>query len=174
MTRFAFILFLVASTMAAPAQTPPSQAEIAAYEGLFKAAHDGDVAEVQALVSTGADLNARDPKGRAPVHIAAFASNDDALRALAVAGADMNALDGQAYDVVTIAAVADDPALMSLAIELGNDQGRPLAFAELDGLGQLGPVFLLAAFHFREFGDQLRAWLMSQVGLHGHLLRFQP
>ena len=31
----------------------------------------------------------------------------------------MNALEGQAYDVVTIAAVADDPELMSLAIELG-------------------------------------------------------
>ena len=139
MTRFAFILFLVASTVAAPAQTPPSQAEIAAYEGLFKAAHDGDVAEVQALVSSGADLNARDPKGRAPVHIAAFASNDDALRALAVAGADMNALDGQAYDVVTIAAVADDPALMSLAIELGNDPG--LMTSPYDGTA------LIAAAH---------------------------
>jgi hypothetical protein len=45
------------------------------------------------------------------------------LRALAEAGANMNALEGQAYDAVTIAAVADDPELMSLAIELGNDPG---------------------------------------------------
>ena len=35
----------------------------------------------------------------------------------------MNVLEHQAYDVVTIAAVADDPELMSLAIELGNDPG---------------------------------------------------
>ncbi|MEY8843447.1 ankyrin repeat domain-containing protein [Cribrihabitans sp. XS_ASV171] len=35
----------------------------------------------------------------------------------------MNALEHRAYDVVTIAAVADDPELMSLAIELGNDPG---------------------------------------------------
>ncbi|MBM3561141.1 MAG: ankyrin repeat domain-containing protein, partial [Alphaproteobacteria bacterium] len=42
------------------------------------------------------------------------------IHRLAAAGADMNALDGRAYDVVTIAAVANDPALLSLAIELGN------------------------------------------------------
>ena len=45
------------------------------------------------------------------------------IMALAEAGADMNALEHRAYDVVTIAAVADDPDLMSLAIELGNDPG---------------------------------------------------
>ena len=45
--------------------------------------------------------------GRTPAHVAAFASEDDALRALAAAGADLNALEGQAYDVVTIAAVAE-------------------------------------------------------------------
>ena len=56
-----------------------------------------------------------------PAHVAAFASHDQALRALAEAGADMNALEGRAYDVVTIAAVADDPDLMSLATELGNE-----------------------------------------------------
>lgn len=46
----------------------------------------------------------------------------------------MNALEHRAYDVVTIAAVADDPELMSLAMELGNaevarrliDVGAPL------------------------------------------------
>ena len=32
----------------------------------------------------------------------------------------MNALDGQVYDVLTIAAVADDPELVSLAMQLGN------------------------------------------------------
>ena len=52
--------------------------------------------------------------------MAAFASNDEALRALAAAGADMNALEDQAYDVLTIAAVADDADLVSLALELGN------------------------------------------------------
>ena len=58
---------------------------------------------------------------------------------LADAGADMNALDGQAYDVVTIAAVADNPDLMSLAIELGNDPG--LTTSPYDGTA------LIAAAH---------------------------
>ena len=54
-------------------------------------------------------------------HVAAFASQDDALRILAESGADMNALEGQAYDVVTITAVAGDPELMSFAIAPGNN-----------------------------------------------------
>ena len=52
--------------------------------------------------------------------MAAFASNDAALKALATAGADMNALDNQVYDVLTIATVANDPELVSLALHLGN------------------------------------------------------
>lgn len=105
------------------AQTAPSAREVADYDGLFRAAHQGDVARIKQLVAAGADVNARDSRNRTPAHIAAFASEDDALRALAEAGADMNALEYQAYDVVTIAAVADDPELMSLAIDLGNDPG---------------------------------------------------
>jgi len=111
---------LLAFASAAWGQSPPSQADIAQYSGLHKAAHDGDVTAIRRLIAAGADINARDTHGRAPIHVAAFASNDDALRALAQGGADMNALEDQAYDVVTIAAVADDPELMSLAIKLGN------------------------------------------------------
>ncbi len=114
---------LLATTAAAGAQTAPSPAEIAAYEGLQRAAQDGDAEEARRLAASGADLDRRDRNGRTPAHIAAFASNDAVLEALARAGADMNALDGQVYDVVTIAAVADDPELVSLAIALGNDPG---------------------------------------------------
>lgn len=121
MLRAIIVPTLLATTIAAQAQTAPSTSEIAAYKGLHRAAQNGDAAEISRLAAAGMDINARDRQGRTPAHVAAFASNDDALRALAQAGADMNALDGQAYDVVTIAAVADDPELMSLAIALGND-----------------------------------------------------
>lgn len=123
MRLLAFIAILIGAGYAANAQTAPSASEIADYEGLFLAAHEGDADAIRRLARSGADLEARDARGRTPIHVAAFASQDDALRALAEAGADMNALEGQAYDVVTIAAVANDPELMSLAIELGNDPG---------------------------------------------------
>lgn len=105
---------------AAVAQMAPSETEVAAYTGILRAAHDGDVGAIARLVASGADLSVRDGNQRTAVHVAAFASQDAALRDIAKAGADMNALDGQAYDAVTIAAVADDPELMALAINLGN------------------------------------------------------
>jgi ankyrin repeat protein len=107
-------------THGATAQTAPSEAEVAAFDGLHRAAHLGDLEAIRTLVAEGADLDARDGNGRTPAHVAAFASNDDALEALAAAGADMNALDNQIYDVLTIAAVADDPDMVSLALHLGN------------------------------------------------------
>lgn len=123
MLRMILFSALLCAAIAARAQTAPSVSEIAAYGGLQQAAQSGDAGEIRRIAATGADVDRRDSHGRTPAHIAAFASNDEALRALAEAGADMNAMEDQAYDVVTIAAVADDPELMSLAIELGNDPG---------------------------------------------------
>ena len=77
----------------------------------MRAAQAGNVAEINRLVAEGADVNLRDESACTPIHVAAFASHDDALRALAAVGADMNALDNRAYDVVTIAAEANDPEL---------------------------------------------------------------
>ncbi len=116
--RTVLLFFLLAG--AAGAQTPPSAAEIAAYEGLHAAAARNDAAGVAALAAAGADLGARDGAGRTAVHVAAFASAEAALAALAAAGADMNGLDGERYDAVTIAAVADDPEAMSAALAAGN------------------------------------------------------
>jgi ankyrin repeat protein len=105
----------------ATGQTAPSASDIASYTGLHLAAHEGDVAEINRLLSAGADPDVRDRAQRTPAHVAAFASHDDVIAALAAGGADMNALENRVYDVLTIAAVADDPELVRLAIELGND-----------------------------------------------------
>jgi ankyrin repeat protein len=112
-------IMILGVVLAASAQIPPSQHEIDHYRGLHAAAHSGDVTMIQALVDSGADLEARDPAGRTPIHIAAFASQDAAVKALAEAGANLNALENQAYDIVTIAAVADDLELVDLALSLG-------------------------------------------------------
>lgn len=139
MRILSFVLAVVFPLLPAMAQVPPNAMEQADYSGLHRAALDGYVSTIRRLAAEGADLEARDGKGRTPVHVAAFASNDEALVALAEAGADMNALEGQAYDAVTIAAVADDPEMMTLAIELGNDPG--LVTSPYDGTA------LIAAAH---------------------------
>ena len=112
--------------LAAPglAQSAPSDADIASYDGLHLAAHRGDAKAIAKLAAEGADLKARDGSGRTPLHVAAYGSHEDAVRALAKAGADLNALEGQAYDIVTIAAVARDVEMVDLALTLGTKAGN--------------------------------------------------
>lgn len=109
---------LLAATPAA-AQTAPSAAEVAAYRGLHAAAQRGDAAEIARLAATGASLDARDPQGRTPLHVATFARQRTAVRALAQAGARLDLLENERYDAVTIAAVADDPETLALLLSLG-------------------------------------------------------
>ncbi|SEQ84451.1 hypothetical protein SAMN05428995_11054 [Loktanella sp. DSM 29012] len=120
MIRIIQSLLLIVLATAAQTQTAPSVSEIAAYDGLFSAANENDVETILRLADAEADLDARDQAGRTPAHVAAFASNEAALRALSETGADMNALENRVYDVLTIAAVADDPEMVSLAMGLGN------------------------------------------------------
>ncbi len=107
-------------TMApAAAQTGPTPAEAARYQGLHAAAHRGDAAQIAKLAAARADLNARDGNGRTPLHVAAFAKQRGAIQALAKAGADLNLLEGDRYDGVTIASVADDEETLRVLLALG-------------------------------------------------------
>ena len=103
------------------AQTLPSAAEIAGYQGLHQAAQRGDAGEITKLIAGGANPDPRDGNSRTPLHLAAFARQHDAMRALAAGNADPRALDSQRYDCITIAAVADDLATMKIAIAIGGD-----------------------------------------------------
>ena len=100
------------------AQVPPSASETAAYAGLFAAAARGDAAGIARLAAAGASVQARDGRGRTPLHVAAHAAQGDALRALATVGADPNALDFDRYDIATIAAVANDLPTLRVALEV--------------------------------------------------------
>jgi ankyrin repeat protein len=117
---------LLAVFFSAPisAQVPPSAAEIAAYSGMHAAAAKGDAPEIARLAASGADVNARDNRGRTPLMVAAHGRHLAAAKALIAAKADPNMLDSQAYDVITIAAVADDLAMLDLALASG---GNPRA-----------------------------------------------
>ena len=118
-TLLAGAFLLVFPFDAARAQTAPSAAEVAAYQGLHAAAHQGDLARMARLVAARADLDARDAKGRTPLHVATFARQRGAVQALVKAGATPGLLENDRYDEVTIASVADDEDTLRLLLSLG-------------------------------------------------------
>jgi len=114
------------ASLPAQAQVPPSAAEAAAYTGLHAAAWAGDLPRLQQLLRKAdkSKLNARDPYGRTPLHVATHARQRAAIQALAQAGADLNLLESDRYDAVTIASVADDEETLRLLLKLGAKAGQ--------------------------------------------------
>lgn len=106
------------------AQVPPLAAEVLAYEGLHRAAWHGDLPKLKSLIASGANLDARDPRGRTPLHVATYARQRDAVKLLAKAGANLDLLEDDRYDAVTIASVADDVATLTLLLSLGANAGQ--------------------------------------------------
>ncbi len=120
--RRLLIGFLLLQTVClgnAHAQSAPSPLEISTYQGLQKAAHEGNVEAALSLIETGVDIEVRDVSGRTPLLIAAFALHEPIIKLLAEAGADLNAMEHRAYDIVTIAAVENDVEMLTTAIALG-------------------------------------------------------
>ena len=109
------------ATSGAFAQIPPSEDEIARYQGVHAAAARGDVVGIALALATGADPNARDQDGRTPLHVAAFLKKHAAAFVLIKNHADPNALERQRYDIVTIAAVADDLDMLEIALRGGGN-----------------------------------------------------
>ncbi|MGA8513612.1 MAG: ankyrin repeat domain-containing protein [Burkholderiaceae bacterium] len=139
-----YLLLLALAPVTTPAQVAPTAAEAARYQGLHAAAHLGDVAQIQKLAATKADLNRRDGLGRTPLHVATFARQREAIRALAHAGVDLNALEHDRYDAVTIASVADDEATLRVLLQLG--ASAKLVTSRYDGTA------LIAAAHLGHDG----------------------
>jgi len=106
------------------AQVPPLAAEVLAYEGLHRAAWHGDLPKLKALIASGAKLDARDARGRTPLHVATYARHREAVKLLAKAGANIDQLEDDRYDAVTIASVADDTATLALLLSLGANAGQ--------------------------------------------------
>jgi ankyrin repeat protein len=107
------------AALGAQAQVPPQAAEVLAYEGLHRAAWHGDVPKLKSLIAAGANLEARDARGRTPLHLATHARQREAVKLLAKAGAKLDALEDDRYDAVTIASVADDVPTLALLLSLG-------------------------------------------------------
>ena len=142
----AVISIAIAAVTAGPAvaQVAPTASEAAAYTGLHAAAQQGDVAKIERLAASKADLNVRDSNGRTPLHVASFAKQRSAIRALVKAGADISLLDKDRYDAVTIASVADDDETLRVLLSLG--ASAKLTTSRYDGTA------LIAAAHLGHDG----------------------
>jgi ankyrin repeat protein len=119
LTALIALVFLTGVVNQALAQVAPTAAELTKYTGLHAAAAQGDVALIKQLVAAGANVNATDPYGRTPMHVAAYQSHDAAVLALGEAGGDPNLLERDKYDIITIAAVADDAEMVATAVKAG-------------------------------------------------------
>jgi len=63
-------------------------------EKLYGVAGSGDVTEVQKLLNSGADVNAKTRNGETALHSAAIQRHKEVLELLLANGADVNALNG--------------------------------------------------------------------------------
>jgi ankyrin repeat protein len=140
----ATILGLTIYAAPTQAQVAPDAAEIARYTGLHAAAHRGDIAAIEKLIASKADVNARDGYGRTPLHVATFARQRDSIRALAKGGANLGLLERDIYDAVTIASVADDEETLRTLLALG--ASAKLTTSRYDGTA------LIAAAHLGHDG----------------------
>ena len=92
----------------------PAQADVAQDQALIVAAERGDAAAVQRLLRAGANVGARDSRGRTALLAATHGNRVQAARLLIAAGADVNAKD----------ALDDSPFLYAGAEEIGRASCR--------------------------------------------------
>jgi len=88
---------------------------------LHEAARANDVAAIRRLLDGGADVNAKDGKGYAPLMLAAYAGHAEALEVLLAGGADADGRDAAGNTVVMGAAFKGHGALLERLAAAGAD-----------------------------------------------------
>ena len=104
-------------------------------KSFFMAVRMGDIEQVKKLISQGADVNAKDERGRAPLWIAVEAHNMELLELLIAKGADVNAEDESGQTVVD-RCILEDWAPRKYVVELLVSKGA--------GISTLQPIHLAA------------------------------
>jgi ankyrin repeat protein len=85
----------------------------------------GDVARIKFLIGKGADVNARDAQGYAPMHTAARNRHPELVAALADLGADLNAQDGDGMTPLIHAAMRNNVPTVQMLLKRGAEIERP-------------------------------------------------
>lgn len=88
-------------------------------QSLHEAAATGDIQQIKSLVSGGADVNAKDDKGNAPIHYAVLLANKDVIELLIASGADVNLKDDQGHTALWWAKEQQNDELTDLLLKHG-------------------------------------------------------
>ena len=87
----------------------------------WSAAKANDVRELASLLDSGADIDARDPRGYSPLMLAAYAGNSEAFGYLLERGADPNSADAAGNSVLMGAAFKGHLAMVQRLLAAGAD-----------------------------------------------------
>ena len=102
-----------------------------------KAALDGDVATLSAIINSGVDIEAPDPKdGQTALHYASANGHTDALGVLFKAGANLEGKDKFGFTALMIAATQGEAEVLQLLLATG---------AKLDAHDNFGKTALMKA-----------------------------
>lgn len=113
--RWLAALLAVCSALTAAHAAPPSPGD------LHLAVNGNDVAQIQNLLQSGADIDARDGLGRTPLLVATHRNYVDAARVLIDAGANVNAKDQIADSPYLYAGARGYNAILQMTLAHGAD-----------------------------------------------------
>jgi ankyrin repeat protein len=138
--RFVLAALVAGQCLTVLGQVPPSERELKQYTGLHRAAAHGDIGEIKP-----GNVEARDGRGRRPLHVAAFRARHAAMRALIGAGANPNAALELGASANNVTSRYDGTALIAAA-HLGHAEVVRIliaAGAPLDHVNNLGWTALM-------------------------------
>ena len=149
--HYLFLTILIAcSALTVAGQDPQNDT------ALRKAAQDGDIQAVNDLLAKGANVNAKDDKGRtALLWVAPARDNPEMAKLLIAKGADCNAKDNDGETALMIAASQSNPGILTALIEAG---------AEVNAQNNAGGTALMAAA-FRANLDEIKILLSKDADL---------
>lgn len=117
---------------------------------LLRAANDGGLAQIAALLEAGTDVNEANKKGTTPLHFAADNGHVEAVRTLLDRQANVNARTQVGLTPLMVAARSGHPGVVRLLLEAGAD-----ASVQVDQVPEAGSYAGQDALSLPDHGEAL-------------------